>query len=341
MGTQFHYPALAMPGCPSPIAVFPSTRVLTGLPTGTTTPPACALRTAASVTDVLNNVAVPGAVSFDPVATTSPASNPLTTFILGGRSQVQRALMAEPTFATIWIGNNDVLGAGGSGILVPTPALGQNGLLSTLATFTASYDAMIKQLLDSAPGLKGVLIGVVQVGGIPLLSAGDTIFKASAANRAAMNAIAGTPVAVGADCAGSTALVNVPSLLGAVRAGQHPALISCTKNSPAAPVGDIFVLDPTEQAALSAIIASYNNYISAKAAAIGFAYYDPNPLLAANRATNVIPRFPNFTNNGTATFGSLISLDGVHPAGTAHRLAANELIAVINTKYGTTLQPVP
>jgi lysophospholipase L1-like esterase len=337
MGTQYHYAALAMPGCPSPVANF-QTQARVQPSAGTLQP--CALRTTSSITDILNNVAVPGAVSFDPVAASSPASNALTTFILGGRTQVQRALMADPTFATIWIGNNDVLGAGGSGILVPTPSLGQNGVLSTLATFSASYDAMIKQLTDSAPGIKGVLIGVVQVGGIPLLSTGDTIFKASAANRAVMNAIAGTTVTVGADCAGSTALVNVPSLLGAIRAGQHPALISCTKNSPAAPVGDIFVLDPTEQDALTAIVTNYNNYISTKAAAIGFAYYDPNPLLATNRASNAIPRFPNFTS-ATATFGSLISLDGAHPAAAAHKLIANQLIAVINAKYGTTLAPVP
>lgn len=341
MGTQYHYAALSMPGCPSPVVNFQTQgRVLTGLPAGTTTPPPCALRVASSVTDILNNVAVPGAVSFDPVSATSPASNALTTFILGGRTQVQRALMARPTFATIWIGNNDVLGAGGSGILVPTPALGQNGILSTLATFSASYDAMIKQLTDSAPGLKGALMGVVQVGGIPLLSTGDTLFRAPAGERAVMNAIAGTAITVGADCAGSTALVNVPSLLGAVRAGQHPAFISCTKNVPAAPVGDLFVLDPTEQATLTAVVNSYNSYISAKAAAIGFAYLDPNPILAANRATNTIPRFPRFSSP-TATFGTLISLDGAHPAGPAHRLIANELITVINAKYGTSLQPVP
>ncbi|MEO7712955.1 MAG: SGNH/GDSL hydrolase family protein [Gemmatimonadaceae bacterium] len=341
MGTQYHYAALSMPGCPAPVANFQTqARVLTGLPTGTTTPPPCSLRTSSSITDVLNNVAVPGAVSFDPVSLTSPASNPYTTFILGGKTQVGRALQAKPTFATIWIGNNDVLGAGASGILVPTPALGQNGILSTLATFMASYDAMIKQLVDSAPGLKGVLIGVGQVGGLPLLSSGDTLFRASAANRAVMNAIAGTTVTVDPACSGSSVLVNVPSLLGAVRAGQHPAFISCTKNVPVAPVGDIFVLDVAEQATLKGVIDSYNAYLSAKAAAIGFAYYDPNPLLAANRATNAIPRFPNFTS-ATATFGALVSLDGFHPALGAHKLIANALIPVINAKYGTSLQPVP
>ena len=77
-----------------------------------------------------------------------------------------------------------------------------------------------------------------------------------------------------------------------------------------------------------------------RADAIGFGYWDPNPLFVAKRLTGEIPPFPNFTT-GTATFGPLISLDGVHPSGAAHALIANELIAVINTKYGTSLKPVP
>jgi lysophospholipase L1-like esterase len=341
MGTQYHYAALNMPGCPSPVANFQTqARVLTGLPAGATTPPKCALRITSSITDILNNVAVPGATSYDPVSQSTGASNPLTMFVLGGKTQVQKALEAQPTFTTIWIGNNDVLNAGGSGILVNTPALGQLGILSTPAIFQANYDAMIKQLLDSAPNVKGVLIGVVQVGGIPLLSTGDTIFKAPAGERAVMNALANQTVNVGADCAGSTALVNVPSLLAAVRAGTHPPLISCTKNVPAAPVGDIFVLDPTEQQTLGGVITAYNTYIAQKAAAIGFAYVDPNPILAAQRATNAIPRFPKFSST-TATFGTLISLDGVHPAAAAHKLIANALIDAINAKYGTTLAAVP
>jgi phospholipase/lecithinase/hemolysin len=340
MGTQYHYASLNMPGCPAPVANFlTQARVLTGVPTGTTLQ-ACYLRASSSITDVLNNVAVPGATSYDPDSLSTGASNGLTTFILGGKTQVQRALIAVPTFATIWIGNNDVLAAGASGILVNTPALGQLGILSTPPQFKTNYDAMIKQLLDSAPALKGVLIGVVQVGGIPLLSSGDTISKANAANRAVMNAIAGTPVAVDPNCVGSTSLVNVPSLLAAVRAGQHPAVISCAKGTYPAPVGDIFVLDPAEQQFLGGVIAADNTYIANKAASIGFAYLDPNPLLASLRATNAIPRFPNF-QSGTTTFGALISLDGIHPAAPAHQAIANALIDVINTTYSTTLQHVP
>jgi lysophospholipase L1-like esterase len=335
MGTRYAYASLSMPGCSPPIA-----NTQTGALVGGATAPPCSLRAGASVTDVLNNVAVPGARVLDPASRTTVASNALTTFILGGKTQVEKALDAKPTFATVWIGNNDVLVAGLSGILVPTPALGQNGIISTQAQFQVSYDSLISQLTGGAPGLKGVLIGVAQVPFLPSLSAGGVI-AASPAIQAGLSAAAGTPVTVLPNCTGSTALVNVPSLLGAIRAKTHPALISCGSAAPIAPapVGDIFILDPTEQATLGAVINGYNAYIKGKADAIGFAYYDPNVLFAARRASGEIPPFPNLAS-ATATFGPLISLDGVHPSGAAHILIANELIAVINAKYGTQLKPV-
>jgi lysophospholipase L1-like esterase len=335
MGTRYAYASLAMPGCTPPIANTQNGALVGGAPPGT-----CALRAASSVTDVLNNVAVPGARVLDPTSRTAPASNALTTFILGGKTQVEKALEANPTFATIWIGNNDVLVAGLSGILVPTPALGQNGIISTLAQFQTSYDAMMAQLIDKAPGIKGVLIGVAQVGNLPSLSSGGLI-ASSPAIQAGISAVAGTPVTVLPNCTGSTSLVNVPSLLGAIRAKTHPAVISCAPGFPGipAPAGDIFILDATEQATLSGVISSYNAYIKGKADAIGFAFYDPNVLFAAKRASGEIPPFPNFAS-ATATFGTLISLDGVHPSAAAHILIANEIIAVINGKYGTSLKPV-
>jgi lysophospholipase L1-like esterase len=299
------------------------------------------------VTDILNNVAVPGARVLDPISATTVASNALTTFILGGKTQVQKALDAQPTFATIWIGNNDVLVAGLSGILVPTPALGQSGIISTLAQFQTSYDAMISQLTAGAPGLKGVLIGVAQVANLPSMSLGGLI-AATPAIQAGLTAAAGVPVTVLPNCTGSASLIDVPQLLVAIRKyvatggtapDGHPPVISCAPGAiPGTPVGDIFVLDPTEQATLSGVIASYNAYIKTKADAIGFAYYDPNILFAAKRASGDIPPFPNLASP-TATFGTLISLDGVHPSAAAHLLIANELIGVINAKYGTHLLP--
>jgi lysophospholipase L1-like esterase len=335
MGTTYHYAALAMPGCPPPVA-----NTATGARVGAGTSTTCALRTTSSVTDYLNNVAVPGARVLDPTTGSTVASNALTTFILGGMTQVQRALQARPTFATIWIGNNDVLEAGASGILVPVPGISP-GIVSTQEQFEANYDAMIQQLTAGAPGIKGVLIGVVQVAGIPLLQQGAIVFANQAAVAQVFLQATGKAVTVNPNCNGSTALVSLPQLIPVIRAGTHPPTISCVKGSdPTNPlVGDLFVLDPTEQQTLGAAIAGYNDYIQSKADEIGFAYYDPNVLLAAKKASGEIPPFPNFAST-SATFGPFISLDGVHPSGAAHKVIANDLIGVINAEYGTSLQPV-
>lgn len=339
MGTQYHYGSLKMPGCPAPIANF-LTRALvtTGAPAGLPAQP-CYLRATGSVTDVLNNVAVPGARVLDPSSATTVASNALTTFILGGKTQVDRALDAKPSFVTIWIGNNDVLEAGASGVLVPTAGVSP-GIVSTQAQFAANYDAMITQLLAGAPEVKGVLIGVVQVAGIPLMQSGALI-ASNAAIQAGISQAAGKPVTIHPNCTGSVSLVSVPQLIPLIRSGAHPPLISCEAGVvPGTLVGDLFVLDSQEQATLGATIAGYNNYIKDKADAIDFAYYDPNVLLAAKKASGEIPPFPDLASTN-ATFGAFISLDGVHPAAAAHKLIANELIGVINTQYGTTLQTIP
>jgi lysophospholipase L1-like esterase len=342
MNTYYRFPGLAMPGCTAPIANdLTGTLVTTGTPAGAT-PAACSGRTFNTDTsEILTNVAVPGARVLDPISVSTVASNTLTNIILRGRTQVEQALRAKPTFVSIWIGNNDVLQAGVTGLLTPTPGISP-GIVSTQTQFQTSYDAMIAQLLAGAPGLKGVLIGVVKVSGVPVLSTGDTLSK-SAAAKAFINAATGKTVTIDANCTGSTTLLNLPLLVSNIKSGALPAYISCVKNVPQAGLGEVFVLDPAEQTQLNGVIDGYNNYIAAKAATIGFAYFDPNPLLAAQRATNAIPRLPNFTGPTAATtaFGTLISLDGIHPADAGHRLIANGIIPVINTKYGTTLALVP
>jgi lysophospholipase L1-like esterase len=327
MGTQYHYASLAGRGCTPPIANGLTGTLVGGAPAGT-----CDLRAASSVTEILNNVAVPGARVLDPTSSSTVASNALTTFILGGKTQVQKAIQADPTFVTIWIGNNDVLQPALSGLFQP--------IVSTQAQFQTAYDAMITQLQAGAPHLKGgVLIGVAKAQYLPSFTTGALLFATPAA-QVAINTATGKTVVIDASCNGSQSLVNIVSLIPAIRAGTHPPIIACAKGIYPAPVGDVYVLDPAEQTTLNAAIDAYNTYIQQKAAAIGFAYYDPNTLFAAKKATGDIPAFPNFAST-TATYGSLISLDGVHPTALAHKLIANDLIGVINAQYKTSLAPLP
>ncbi|MFL5562252.1 MAG: SGNH/GDSL hydrolase family protein [Gemmatimonadaceae bacterium] len=327
MHTGYTYPSLVGPGCPPPVVNFLTQARLGG---GTST--TCLLRDPATTLLIQNNVAVPGATSADPTAATTKASNILTQLFLGGKTQVQRALDAQPTFISAWVGNNDVLDAATKGVAVVTTALNTAGITDT-TTFRANYKRMVDQLTVQK-GLKGILIGVVNVTAIPALFPAESLLT-NPTFKAKFDAIAGATTTVLANCPGSHALISY-GLAGQIRAGTFPAVVSCQKNVPAAPVGDWFVLDSTEQRIFNTDIARYNSYIANKADSAGFAYLDPNPLLYALRQSGAVPTLPDFTNP-VAPFGTYISLDGAHPSGKTHCLAANAVITAINLKYQTTL----
>ncbi len=330
MNTRYAYASLALPGCPPPIVNF---QTQARLAAGTST--TCALRNPASITNALNNVAVPGATAADPTGVSTASSNSLSTFILGGKTQVAKAADANPTFVSAWIGNNDVLSAALSGLLVPTTGV-TNGVTS-LASFQTSYGAMIAGL-KAIPTLKGaVLIGVLNVTAVPALF--PVAALQNPAFKAGFDQFAGGTTTILPNCLtspGNQALISV-SILGQMNSGAHPRVVGCAKNSiPPTAVGDIFVLDATEQASLVTTVTAYNTYIAAQAAANGWAFYDPNPLLVTLKGSGCISTVPNLAN-ATAPFGACISLDGVHPTLTAHKAVAGAIVAAINAKYSTTL----
>ena len=338
MGTRYAYASIAPPGCPPPIDNFNNqTRVTpTGFPPSTSS--SCFLR--GNTVAILNNVAVPGATSFDPDAPgPTPFSNLLTQLILGGLDQVSRARAANPTFASVWIGNNDVLAAAVSGLLTPIPGISPG--VTPLTTFQANYDKMISDL-TSGLSLKGMLVGVVNVTNAPILFSARTL--QSPAFVAALDQATGKTITVDpTTCTATTNSLISFQIVAAIRAGQHPTTIECEKTpNPQYPLlGDIFVLDQGEIATLIGDVAAINAYITSKASAIGFAYFDPNHVLDSLKNAGQIPvTGPNFLAP-TAPFGKWVSLDGVHPTAASHILLTNYMVEAINGKYGTTLTKLP
>jgi hypothetical protein len=335
MRTRFAYPSLAMPGCPPPIDTFTTQHRVTPKNFPPSTSQSCYLRNGTAA--ILNNVAVPGATTFDPDAPNgTPFSNLLSQLILGGESQVQRAREADPTFATVWIGNNDVLAPAISGVL--TPLAGVSPGITDSNTFKANYNTLIGDLTQGT-NLKGVLIGVVNVTNAPIL------FSAQALQNpqfiGAISQAAGKPVTADpTTCTPTSASLISFLIVAAIKANQHPATIYCEK-TPNPPIGDIFVLDAGEIATLTNYVANMNLFIKAKAQGAGFAYLDPNTALDSLKALGQITAAgPNFLAP-TAPFGKWISLDGIHPSSAAHILLTNYLIDAINGKYGTSLAKLP
>src|SRR5256714_11158281 len=179
MGTAFYYPTLNNPGCPPPITVIfasPPTRL------GGASDTSCALRRVPPP-PYLNNVAFPGAdvlvllnSNYGQPQPPAAATDAYKLFLLGGRTELQRAREVLPTFVSVWIGDNDVLG----GILDTSANAGSAADVTPPATVTTRFNAFMDSLdsFGTIPG--GLLIRVVQITGAPYSSQGRAYFAAQA-----------------------------------------------------------------------------------------------------------------------------------------------------------------
>ena len=227
-GQEWIYPSFAAPGCPPPVTNF---RTLSrGSLPGSTTPATgttCLLRNATQVSTRLNNVAVPTAFAWDLTRSATPtsAANPLQTLVLGGRTQLQRALEARPTFASLWIGNNEALGPASVGKLTPVAGASPGAIpVDTVRRYVAAaVDTLV-----AAPTLRGgVLIGVVDVRNAPRLFPADSLFRAGAPSplKFSIDSTTGRTVTVLPNCVGSRALISA-EIIPQIRAGTYPPVIS-------------------------------------------------------------------------------------------------------------------
>lgn len=335
MGTSFNHPSLQGRGCVPPL-VNNVTQARVGGATSST----CDLR--AQPTGRINNLAVPGArvqELLDNFGTPVSAANALTTFILGGKTQVERMAELQPTFVSLWIGNNDVLGA-----LTNAGNPGNPALVTPTATFQQQYDAVLDAI--EATGAQAVLISVADVSAIPFASAGAIWFCLKNGGcpppLPPLNPqLAAIPTfQVAASCAPPAGLqVLVPWTIGLAKVnaaiGGTPSTIDCAV--------DTEVVTATELQGLKTAVAEYNAFIQQEAETRGWAYFDINPTLLARVQDGTIPAFPDISGvltGSSVTFGPLFSLDGVHPSSLAHRVIADSVASAINQHYGTDL-PVP
>lgn len=350
MRSPFFIPAMAKPGCPPPYTnVYAQTRLTpAGFPVSTDS--SCYLRSIPRIPPpYISNTAVPGAEVIDIYANVGAASNAneLTMFFLGGLTQAQMLQRANPTFVTVWIGNNDVLGS-----VLDTADAGRADLVTDTILFRQRYQTLLDSVGVTPARGKGVLIGAANVTLIPFLTKGSKFYSVKFTG----DSIPGTDAAskafpanflVDPNCAPPRGdSIFVPFRRGA-------AVVAFARANPTVTVGvdcnDVHNVSPAEFVNLVTSVNQYNTVIAAEALARGYAIADPNQLLALLPA-GAIPAFPNiptvppspaFAAAATTPFGSYFSLDGVHPSALAHRFIANALTQVINGKYTTTLPPVP
>lgn len=290
-----------------------------------------------------NNLAVPGANVADTLtATGAPAQgNPVATLVLRGLgTQVQQALVQNPTFIAIWIGGNDFLGA---------VTQGSPSRLTPLADFKTNYEKMLDTLIAGAPNA-GIVVGNVPTNplAVPYLTTVPRVLV-NPATRQPVLGPDGQPIPLIADLgngvigplpAGSLVVLpasakirtgfGIPEALRAIP--QFAALPNLGR-----PLADTDVLTPTELTAVLTRVNEYNAVINAAATARNIPVADIKGLfdrVAVDPVTGAggLQVGPLRITSAFVT-GGFFSLDGVHLTDLGYMLFANEYIRTINDAW--------
>lgn len=333
-----------------------------------------------------NNVGVPGAKSFHLLSPSYGSAAGLATgtanpyyvrFAPNATTSVLAYAMSQtPTFFSLWIGNNDVLGyatTGGDGTNPITPISGATGV-----GFDGTYTALVNTLTSA--GAKGVIANIPYVNTIPFFTTvGFNPVPLAAAQVTALNSAyagynGGLVAAKNAGLiteaerlqrtinfvVGKNAVVMIDEYLTDITA-VSPALIKLRQttasdyvvlssqgvaakdhlavgNGTQFPLQDRWVLSRNEVAELKTATDGYNTIIKGIADTKGLAFVDANALLT--QVANGGVRYGNFHLTSSFAVGGAFSLDGVHPSPRGYALIANKFIDAINAKYGSTLRHV-
>jgi lysophospholipase L1-like esterase len=331
------------------------------------------------------NLGVPGAKSFHLVAAgygnvsglgaVPPTANPyFVRFASSGSTTVLAdALMQQPTFFSLWIGGNDVLGyalSGGDGTNPITPT----------ATFNAAYGALTTQLANG--GRKGVVANLPYVtslphfttvpynpvglnatqvaqlnsgyatynGGLAVAVANNWITQAEADRRRVVFQVGANPVIIVDSYLTDLTAYGIPSYRPAT-AEDYPVLPSRTfigtlvGGNPAAingvsvPLADKWIVSKNEVDEIIAATDAYNLTIEAAASANGLAFVDAKSVMTQLTGPGGVV-VNGYTLKEDFVTGGAFSLDGVHPSPRGYALIANKFIEAVNAKYGSTVKTV-
>lgn len=307
-----------------------------------------------------NNMGIPGIVLADVINATSSSNSfsksPFIDLVLRGKgSQFNQAKLLHPTFLTLWIGNNDVLGfATSGGVKPPTP------------TSSTTFAVLFNQLADSIAtlGTKVVVANIPSVTAIPFFT---TVGPGVAQKLAALqiqgfyyqkhgeyNGSAGATTQLSSysvllTLVGQTYMadlgkasgrfwkdnnIDISQLIGA-------GILDTTKLfglDPKNPIPDALILDDVEITTANQSVADFNSTISSVANSKGWGFVDMNTFfnnIRSNDADGTLINGIRFRT--TFVSGGLFSLDGVHPTSQGQAIIANEFIKIINSKFGASI----
>lgn len=281
-----------------------------------------------SDTPPFNNLGIPGATIEQMASTTLSQSNPYFSFILrntgvsGDRPELQQIIDGNPSLLTLWIGNNDVLGAATSG----------NTNATSVASFTTSFNNIINQLLSKT----NADIFVANIPDVTTIPYTSTIVTQGYADPGT-NKIALIQYPTGNPNAPLSALTPIPTEEANVKYFLITTLtqLPLLQNQTISQIGGQYTLTNDEVNSLQATVNGYNSAIASQVAS--------NSRLTLVDTNKFLKDIKNGAITGASGTSYLLdpntsfSYDSVHPNSKGYTFVAQQFINAINKRYSFNL----
>lgn len=240
-----------------------------------------------------------------------------------------QAIALQPTFLTVWIGSNDVLGAAQTGVVV------DGVTMTTKADFQTRYTQLLGALRQARPN-PPILVGTIQ----------DVLAFMTAIKPYIVNPATGAHIPLVGEAGPLTEQDFVSLYASSLLAKGIGIPVAAGGTGQPLPEGSIdatglhagVILRAGEMLALVQRIAEYNEVIKAVAASVGAKVFDIHAVYRDWNAHGVT--LGGVTLTTSYLTGGIFSYDGAHLQALGYALLAREWIKAINANYGATLPDI-
>ncbi len=220
-------------------------------------------------------------------------------------SEIEMAEALDPSFAVIWVGNNDSLWAA---------VLGETSELTSQKVFRRHYRKLVKRMRQT--GAQLLIANLPDVTDIGFLIPAETVAALTGLDLSVVGPILGIE-------AGDFVTLFAFEAITQILSGDIQGPLT----------GDL-VVTASEIAQIQKATKRFNRVVHRVAARNKIPVVDMRGLLS-DLATNGI--VINGQQLSTSYLGGIFSLDGFHPTNIGHAITANEFIRTINGHYDTNI----
>ena len=253
-------------------------------------------------------------------------------------SVIDDAMRLSPTFFSLWIGNNDVLGFALSG--------GTSGSITPTEDFRVHYLELLERLTSTATG--GVIANIPDITSIPLFNTLPALglVLVNPSEVAELNALWSDVPEANFQLGINGFLVSDASVPGGARNLRNGELVLATLPQDSLlcggwgsykPIPENYYLSLQQLNQINQALDEYNAIIVAFSRQFDLALVDARQLL---REAKTGIHFDGLSFTTEYVVGGVFSLDAVHLSPRGNAIMANHFIDAINARYNSTVPRV-